>query len=130
MDQDKLFRDSYRPPKHYDFRGLPHNVYPTTIDILGQGGDFLHYRDADRVRGISRRQNQLFHHYQKATAVPECDTRITTIVVTGLPQVTDRTMTIYDGMDPPPEQPKTKLVDDDEINAFIVNWFNARIGQR
>lgn len=119
--------DSYRQQKLGDFHGvIPDTVWPTPVWQLHQGTDILNYRSADAARGISRAQHRLFAQQTRIGEHPDAAGSITTIVVTGLPNVTmDRQIAVFDHMH---DREKLRLAEPNEIQTFIRDWWLARVG--
>lgn len=116
-----------------DFKDLPPKVYPTSVKMLEQNGDILIYREADEAKWISPKQNAIFKRLVRVGESQDSDCRITVLVVTGLQDITARTMTVYDYTLPPgpgfPERVKLEC-GDQSIPAFVSEWFNVRRGGR
>ena len=125
--------ESFKPPGFLDFVTLPPKVYPTSVKLLEQGGDILIYREADDHKWISAKQNAIFKRLVRIGENPDSDCRITVLVVTGLQDVTTRTMAVYDyTVDQGSSFPKRVPLErgDQAIPSFISEWFNTRRGRR
>lgn len=133
-EQRQLFGEQRgRPDRLKDFELLPALVWPTTVGMLHQGGDFLFHRNADAVRKVTPMQDAMFKRLARMSEpCRHCgnlpDTGIQVVACTGIEgKDRDRLIAWYDHMH---NDEKLRLAGDGEIPHRIADWFNAREGRR
>ena len=129
-DRPLFDSDDFTSKRWLDFSRIPENIWPTGFSVLEQNGDFLFYRVADYARGISNKQNAIFRRLAGLSNFPDSPCNITVMVVTGIPESTNRTWAIYDHMTTWENKVELKPTTTTEIQQFISDWFFSRRGVR